>query len=163
MSRTLLALVVWTLAGACGPKKEPAKPEQMGILRGRPEIDPNAPGPEMKASTKPAANPDKTAALEADFEAAVNQACACKDMECVKAANASFTAKHKDDELKEPSQKIVDLSTKLGKCLEDLQKPKATPPPPGGDDKAGDDDNGGGGDDGSGDDDDSGGGDDDEG
>ncbi|HTM21696.1 MAG TPA: hypothetical protein VL172_14340 [Kofleriaceae bacterium] len=165
--RSLTALVVCTLAAACGPKKPAEKPQEMGILRGRPEIDPNAPMPGMKASEKPPENPDKAAALEADFEAAVTQACACKDIECVKAVNAGFTAKHKDDELKQPTQKIVDLSNKLGECLKAMQ----APPPPGDDDDGdddgagGDDDNGGGddGDDSGGDDDDDSGGDDDEG
>jgi hypothetical protein len=135
--RLLIVLVVCALAAACGgSKQEAAEPAgEQGVLRGRPEIDPNAP---VTGKPGPAAPADdqKALAFEKDFEAAVNQACACKDMACVSEVNKKFTAAHKDDDMHNPTQKVKELADQLGKCLEALQPP---PGDDGGDDEGGDD------------------------
>ena len=135
--RLSIVLVVCALAAACGgAKKEAAEPEeQKGILRDRPEFDPDAPISGKPGPATPPADDKKALAFEKDFEVAVNQACACKDMACVSEINKKFTAQHKDDELHNPTQKVKELSDKLGKCLEAMQPP--------GDDGGGDDDDGG--------------------
>ncbi len=140
--RLLILLVVCTMAACGGSRQEAAEPEgEKGTLRGRPGFDPDAPVT-GKPGEKPAAGDPKALAFEKDFEAAVNEACACKDMACVSEVNKKFTAAHKDDEMHNPTQKVKELSDKLGKCLEALQPPEGDDGGDEGDDDGGEEDYG---------------------